>query len=62
MAEPGLFRVKRQCKGCDCKFFVCASRACPLLSGMLIWRYGTTVAARATYSGVKHELSGARAW
>ena len=31
-------------------------------SGVLIWRYGTTVGARATYSGVKHKISGARAW
>ena len=28
----------------------------------MIWRYGTTVDARAAYSGAKHEISGARAW
>ena len=26
-----------------------------------IWHYGTTVGARATHSGTKHEISGARA-
>ena len=30
-------------------------------TGVLIWRYGTTVGARATYSGVKHKISGATA-
>ena len=35
---------------------------CALAAGVLIWRYGTTVGARATYSGAKHEISGARAW
>ena len=30
--------------------------------GVLIWHCGTTVDARATYSGTKHEISGARAW
>ena len=32
-----------------------------LLTGVLIWCYGTTVGTRATYSGAKHEISGARA-
>ena len=31
------------------------------LPGVLIWRYGTAVGARATYSGVKDEISGAKA-
>ena len=30
-------------------------------SWVLIWCYGTTVGAKATYSGVKYEISGARA-
>ena len=30
-------------------------------TGVLIWRYGTTASARATYSGAKHENSCARA-
>ena len=37
-----------------------------LEAGVLIWCYGTTVGARAMYSGVyscvKHEIFGARAW
>ena len=31
-------------------------------TGVLIWCHGTTVGARTTYSGVKYEISGARAW
>ena len=30
-------------------------------AGALIWHYGTIVGARATHSGAKHEISGARA-
>ena len=33
-----------------------------VLSGVLIWCYGATVGARTTYSGIRHEISGARAW
>ena len=34
---------------------------CKHAPGVLIWCYGTTVGARATDSGVKHEIYGARA-
>ena len=32
-----------------------------ITSGVLIWRYGTAVGARTTYSGVKDEIFGAKA-
>ena len=31
------------------------------MTGVLIWRYGTTAGTRTTNSGIKHKFSGARA-
>ena len=31
------------------------------VTGVLIWRYGTAIGARITYSSVKDEISGAKA-
>ena len=56
--RPLLIQVATGDHGCSALQGAC--RGMCSHAGVLIWCYGTTVGARATYSGTKHEISGAR--